>query len=705
MTATSAAVPQKQVNLLFSKYASLFLMSSLGLFLELAVIRWLSGEVRLLAYFKNIPLLAAFLGFAIGFALVKKGRDYRFDFPVLWLLFVIVVIAVGWQTRGRTLVYPGFDDLLFFHSMKTQLWLELVLFLGQIGLFFLVTLLLFIPVGQATGEEMSHLPPVKAYIVNIAASIFGTWLFALVSFLQTPPVIWFGLSLLMMAFFFGFKQKMRWQTALIFIVTLLGVSFAGKGAIWSPYNRLNITKVSLPGTNNQAVPIGYSLDVQFTTYMDAFNLSRVGINNLRQAGVNTGELESAAKYYEIPYLLVPMDSQVLIVGSGMGNDIAGALRVGMQDIVAVEIDPAIVQLGKEYHPEHPYANSSVRTVIDDARSFLNKSPDQYDIVSFGLLDSHTLLSSMSSVRIDSYVYTIESFETVKAHLKPGGIFVVNFAANDWIRERMGRMLEQVFGADKVYVADTDYYKSSGKIFIIGSLTNEQIQTAGARFWSPDPAYDHIPLTTDDWPYLYNKLKTIPMSYWEAILVVGLIAFFVARRSFPQVLHPDWHFWFLGAAFLLIEFKNISELALLFGTTWFVNTLAISGVLFMALGANIFVLSVKKINLRIIYGLLFASLLIGFLFPLESLGGLGLMAKSITGTAILCLPLLFAGVIFSESLRRAGETSGPIASNFTGSAVGGLLEYSSLVWGLKSLHIISAILYLGSALVSLGKRRK
>ena len=75
----------------FQDWLPLFLISSLGLFLELAVIRWLSGEVRLLSYFKNLSLLAAFLGLAIGFTVVGRGRDYRWTFAPLLGLFVFIV--------------------------------------------------------------------------------------------------------------------------------------------------------------------------------------------------------------------------------------------------------------------------------------------------------------------------------------------------------------------------------------------------------------------------------------------------------------------------------------------------------------------------------------------------------------------------------------------------------------------------------------
>ena len=58
---------------------------------------------------------------------------------------------------------------------------------------------------------------------------------------------------------------------------------------------------------------------------------------------------------------------MLIVGAGSGNDAAGALRNGVEDVVAVEIDPAIIDFGRQYHPEQPYDDPRVRVVNDDAR--------------------------------------------------------------------------------------------------------------------------------------------------------------------------------------------------------------------------------------------------------------------------------------------------------------------------------------------------
>ena len=72
--------------------------------------------------------------------------------------------------------------------------------------------------------------------------------------------------------------------------------------------------------------------------------------------------------------------------------------------------------------------------------------------------------------------------------------------------------------------------------------------------------------------------------------------------------------------------------------------------------------------------------------------------------LLSLPLFFSGLIFSESLREAGEAAGPLASNLTGSVAGGVLEYASLVWGIKNLYVVGVIVYVGALLAWVRQNR-
>jgi len=669
------------------KWGPLALISALGLFLELAVIRWLSAEVRLFAYLKNISLLAAFLGLSVGFGLAGKGRDYKPSFMPLLGTFTVLVLAVGSVSSPRALIYPSKGDEYFWYLAPVSYWISLLIFLGTVAIFFVLTLLLFIPLGQATGEEMNRHMPTRAYIVNILASLVGVWLFSLVSYLRLPPWTWYLVFLSGVLGYFAVRERRSWVDLTIAGAILLGVAVLNRGAMWSPYSRLSLQDHNLvkEGTG-ELVKDGYILNVQQVFYQNARNLSDAFVSEMKE--IIPG-IDQVAYQYSLQYKLRPPGSKVLIVGAGMGNDASAALRNQMGEVQAVEIDPVILELGRKLHPEHPYDDPRVHAVVDDARSFFEKDDQTYDIIAFGLLDSHSLLSSLSSVRLDSYVYTLDSFQKAKEHLASDGFIVLTFAANtEWIYERLGRMLQVVFGADQVW----EYTGELGNTFVAampGATLPEGIELIP---WSANPDLQNIPLPTDDWPYLYLRGRIIPAAYWQTLLVVGLLAFLILRRSFPEAFKPDWHLWLLGAAFLLIEFTSITKLALLFGTTWLVNALAISGVLVMILVANLIVLKTKRVNIRLCYGLLFATIVLVYFFPFGLLNALNPVLRGFSGVGLLSLPLFFSGLIFAESLRRLGSASGAFASNLSGSVAGGILEYTSIWWGVGSLYLVGGILY-------------
>ena len=163
------------------------------------------------------------------------------------------------------------------------------------------------------------------------------------------------------------------------------------------------------------------------------------------------------------------------MGSGAGNDVAGAVRHN-STVDAVEIDPAIRALGEREHPEHPYDSPQVTTYLTDARAFLKRTSKNYDLILFGLLDSHTQFSDYSNMRLDNFVYTEESFAEAKAHLKPDGVIFIKFQVDrPWMARRLADMLQHTFGKPPIIFNAQSSYSVSATCFVISP--SAQVESA------------------------------------------------------------------------------------------------------------------------------------------------------------------------------------------------------------------------------------
>src|SRR4030095_7585409 len=178
-------------------------------------------------------------------------------------------------------------------------------------------------------------------------------------------------------------------------------------------------------------------------YQKVFNLSE------SNRGHESEEDSYVRAYYEFPFNFKTKPERVAIVGAGSGNDVAAALRMGASHVDAIEIDPAIAFMGKHVHPEHPYAEPRVTLHINDARNFFRTARQQYDLIIYGVLDSHTAISHASNLRVDSYVYTREGITEAFNLLKPDGVMSIAFALpNESLGFKLSHILQGMPGAGK-----------------------------------------------------------------------------------------------------------------------------------------------------------------------------------------------------------------------------------------------------------------
>ncbi|HEX9780215.1 MAG TPA: hypothetical protein VGB20_03275 [bacterium] len=666
----------------------LVLVSALALYFELLFIRWLPTQIQVVAYFANLVLLSAFLGLGLGCFAAQSRLDLVPALPVM--LLVLVAVGVGFAHVPVAADSQAEHLLGSYESGGLHFLTVLLLVFAFTSLFFAVP-------GQVMGRLFGAFSPLTAYSLNVAGSLAGLALFWTLSALGTPPVVWFAVGMALCLRFVHRPPVRAVVAALAFLLTLALLGRPDARTAWSPYYKLDVTEFR----DRTRGLLGYGIFANQTYHQYALRFD--------EAAADWDVVRRATPIYAFPYRFVSPD-EVLIVGAGSGNDAVFALAAGAKHVDAVEIDPVIAGYGRTLHPHAPYRDPRVRVTVDDARAFLRRTDRRYDLIVFGYLDAHRLLSTFSTVRLDNFIYTRESFEEAKRRLAPGGLLVVTFLEfRDWVAERLARELRQVFGEDLLAFAAGKYGDEPDTvIFLAGPGTRGIPREAAGGFtlvepWEgpaePEPA-------TDDWPYLYLRGRGIPGHYWMAL--AGLLALSGTMLGAAGVrgrhLMGGPLFFLLGSAFMLIETKSITRFALLYGSTWAVNTAVIASILVMILAANALAARLPRRRLEPWFGALALAMLLEWWVPASAYLSLGRAGSIAASCLVLGLPLFFAGVIFARAFRETRDPAGAFGANLTGAVLGGLLEYVSMITGFRALSLVAFGVY-GLAFLAWTSSRK
>ena len=181
----------------------------------------------------------------------------------------------------------------------------------------------------------------------------------------------------------------------------------------------------------------------------------------------------------------------------------------------------------------------------------------------------------------------------------------------------------------------------------------------------------------------------------ALLALIFVCWVFMRQTGTTGGSVRWHFFFLGAGFLLLEAQIVSKMALLFGTTWAVNSIVIGGLLLLIVAANVLVEYQPKLPISFGYAGIMISILVAYVVPLRSFFFESIVLKMLAATLVLCLPVFFAGTVFIRSFAKDSFRGEALGSNLLGALVGGLLESLSYWGGIRSLLVLAAVLYMAS----------
>ncbi len=635
----------------------LVLLSFLMLFVELALIRWIGSNVVYVSYFSNFVLLGSFLGIGIGFLRAQAPVDLFRWAPVLLAFLVAGVLGfpVAVNCTSTQIIFLGC------RASGLPIWVTL-------PVIFVAVATVMAAIGQGVARVFARFEPLEAYRLDILGSLAGIAGFSLLAFLGAPPVAWGAVVAAAFAVLLPRPFRAVQVVALVALIFALGTESLTHGLSWSPYNKIRVFEET-PGV--------YGLDVN-------------GIPH--QTIESTAERRRTDPMYFLPYARIRANPlrDVLIVGAGNGGDVAIALAAGAKHVDAVEIDPRIYGIGRRMNPNRPYDDPAVSVHLDDGRAFLEHTPKRYDLILFALPDSLSLVSGQSSLRLESYLFTRESMATARRHLTDVGSFgMYNYYRQTWLLDRLARTLDVAYGHAPCVDSQGGTVGRLSLLIVGRAAANVRC----AQTWEA-AARDVPEPVSDDRPFLYLRTPAIPQLYAIALVSIFITALAFIRAAAGPLSNMRRYadLFFMGAAFLLLETKNVVQFALLFGTTWFVNALVFFGILLSVYAA---IEVARRVTVRrpgFLYLALFAALAVAWTIRPDRLLALDTPLRFLAATAIAFVPIFLANLVFAARFRDVGSSAVAFGTNLLGAMAGGLLEFSSLVIGYRSLLLVVAVAY-------------
>ena len=121
------------------------------------------------------------------------------------------------------------------------------------------------------------------------------------------------------------------------------------------------------------------------------------------------------------------DHQVLVIGAGGGRDVLASLGFGARAVHALEYNASIVEAVNDHFAAFSgrvYDLPRVHKIIAEGRSYVQRSPDAYDLIQLSLVDSWAANASGAYVMAENFLYTKEAFAAYFDRLTDQGVLSI-----------------------------------------------------------------------------------------------------------------------------------------------------------------------------------------------------------------------------------------------------------------------------------------
>jgi SAM-dependent methyltransferase len=423
---------------------AVFLVSASAIAYEILLMRILS--IVQWHHFAWMIISLALLGYGASgsaIALCRRWLEPRFEtaFALCALMFGAAMIACLWLGQR-----VPFNALEIIWEPRQLLYLAELYLLFMVPFFFAASC-----IGMAFTCRRDFVD--RIYFFDLLGAGIGAALLVAALFLWQPQRVVIGLAALALAasLLAGWSSSSRRRLAVIQGAWLLCLLYA------APADRIGLQMSEFKGLSqalevvgarklaersgplglltvveSPQVPFRHAPGLSFNTqhlppdqlavFTDGDGMSVITSFNGDPASLGyLGDVTAA-----LPYRLLERP-RVLVLGAGAGADVLLALHNGAAAVDAVELNPQMAALVREDFADYSgrlYDLERVSLRLAEARGFVTRDADRYDLIQVALLDSFAVSGSGVQALGESYLYTVEAMGQYLARLQPGGLLAI-----------------------------------------------------------------------------------------------------------------------------------------------------------------------------------------------------------------------------------------------------------------------------------------